>query len=279
MLMTKIDTHHHFWRYSPEEYPWIRDNMQVLRRDFGPGDLETEINSAGVAGVVSVQAHQSLDETKSLLDSAGRHGFIRGVVGWVPFVSDSVRQDIERFAGDPWLKGMRHIVHDEPDDDYLLRDDFNRGINVLKEFGLVYDVLIFERHLPQTLEFADRHPDQVFVLDHIAKPRIRENVLEPWRTFITQLAERPNVYCKVSGMVTEADSKTWTPEQFIPYLDTVFDAFGPSRLMFGSDWPVCLVAAGYRQWVEIVSDYTARLSLTEQGQFWTGTARRAYRLE
>jgi len=274
----KIDSHHHFWKYSEREYGWIGDRMKALRRDFLPPDLAKEIATAGIEGVVSVQARQSLEETQFLLDFAEGNDFIRGVVGWAPLVSPAVSKDIEKFAARPKLKGLRHVLQDDPDDNYILRDDFDRGIRALRDVGLVYDILIYERHLPQTLTFVDRHPDQVFVLDHIAKPRIKDNVLEPWRANIRRLAERPHVYCKLSGMVTEADWQNWTTEQLTPYFDTVLQAFGPRRLMFGSDWPVCLLAASYQKWVRTVAGAIAKLSADEQARIWGGTAVEAYGL-
>ncbi len=274
----KIDTHHHFWEYSEQEYGWISDQMTPIRRDFTPADLKREILAAGVDGVVSVQARQTIEETRVLLDWARQHDFIRGVVGWVPLVSKSVRDDIAKFAGRKELKGVRHVLQDEPDDRYMLRADFNEGIAALEESGLVYDILIFERHLPQTLQLVDRHPNQVFVLDHIAKPRIKDGYLAPWQSNIVQLAHRPNVYCKISGMATEASHLDWTEEELQPYLDTVFSAFGVKRLMFGSDWPVCLLAVSYRRWFEVVERYVSRLSQDEQDRFWSGTALEAYKL-
>jgi len=274
----KIDSHHHFWRYSKEEYGWINDDMQAIRRSFLPPDLEQEIANVDIDGVVSVQARQTLEETEDLLRWAREHEFIRGVVGWASLVSGSVRGEIEKFADKEELKGIRHVLQDEADDRYMLRDDFNRGVALLKDFGLVYDILIFERHLPWTLQFVDRHPDQVFVLDHIAKPRIKNGFLSPWQTNIVQLAHRPNVYCKVSGMATEADWSGWTDDQLTPYLDTVFSAFGPKRLMFGSDWPVCLLATPYARWFRLVEKYVARLSDSEQARFWGETAVEAYGL-
>jgi L-fuconolactonase len=274
----KIDSHHHFWKYSEREYGWIGDNMKALRRDFLPPDLAKEIAAAGIDGVVSVQARQSLEETQFLLDFAEGNDFIRGVVGWAPLVNPAVRQDIEKFAARPKLKGLRHVLQDDPDDNYILRDDFDRGIRALRDVGLVYDILIYERHLPQTLTFVDRHPDQVFVLDHIAKPRIKDNAVEPWRANIRRLAERPHVYCKLSGMVTEADWQNWTAEQLTPYFDTVLQAFGPRRLMFGSDWPVCLLASSYQKWVTTVAGAIGKLSVDERARIWGGTAVEAYGL-
>jgi L-fuconolactonase len=252
--------------------------MSQIRRDFLPEDLETEIGNAGVDGVVSVQARQKTEETDWLLGLAKEHDFIRGVVGWVPLASPHVGSDLERLAGDPKLKSLRHVLQDESDDDYALRDDFNAGVSLLHELDLCYDILIFERHLPQTIALVDRHPDQVFVVDHIAKPRIRDNVLSPWRENIAELARRENVYCKVSGMATEADFRTWTTEQIRPYFDVVLQAFGPERLMFGSDWPVVLVACEYGRWCETVHAFASELSVAEQRRIFGETADEAYRL-
>lgn len=274
----RIDTHQHFWKYNPVEYGWIGPEMSALRRDFLPPDLEAEIRAAGIDGVISVQARQTLEETAWLLEMAAANDFIKGVVGWVPLVSTEVEKDLERFAAAPKFKGVRHVLQDEPDEHYLLREDFNAGIRALRSFDLVYDLLIFERHLPQTIEFVDRHPSQAFVLDHIAKPRIREGVIEPWRTNLRALARRENVWCKVSGMVTEADWEGWTPEGLRPYFDAVLEAFGPSRLMFGSDWPVCRAACAYRRWAEVVQAWAAPLSGHERDDLFGGTALRVYNL-
>jgi L-fuconolactonase len=274
----RIDAHHHLWQYSPQEYGWISDSMSVLRRNFLPDDLRREIASVGIEGVVSVQARQTLAETDWLLDLADRNEFIRGVVGWVPLVSESVRRDLERYSGRAKLKAVRHVLQDEPDDNYVLREDFNRGLRMLKGFGLRYDILIFERHLPQAIELVDLHPDQVFILDHIAKPRIRDNALLPWRDNLRELARRKNVFCKLSGVVTEADHRTWTPQQLRPYMEAALDAFGARRLMFGSDWPVCLLACGYRRWHDIVKDFASKLTPEEQDRLFGETATEAYGL-
>ncbi len=277
-MSEKIDAHHHFWRYNEREYGWMADGMERIQRDFLPPDLEREMAAAGVDGCVTVQARQKLEETEWLLGLAEANDFIRGVVGWVPLVSTSVQADLERLANNCYLKAVRHVLHDEPDDDYMLRDDFNRGVGLLKRFDLAYDILVFERHLPQVVKFVDRHPEQVFVVDHIAKPRIKDGVMSPWRQNISELARRRNVYCKASGMVTEADWAGWTEEGLRPYFDAVLEAFGPERLMFGSDWPVCTVACEYGRWHRIVSEFASALSVPEEERILGGTAAEAYKL-
>jgi L-fuconolactonase len=274
-----IDAHHHFWRYSAEEYGWIGKDMTALRRDFLPQDLQRETAAAGVAGVVSVQARQTLEETRWLLELAREHDFIRGVVGWAPLAAEDIGPILSHLAADPKLRALRHVLQDEADDHYMLRDDFNRGISLLKDHDLRYDILVFERHLPQTIEFVDRHPRQVFVLDHIGKPKISSGETAPWRHNIRELARRENVYCKVSGMVTEAEWTAWTPQHLRPYFDVVLDAFTPRRLMFGTDWPVCLLASGYQRWLETVQSWTASLTETERRQIAFDTAREAYGLQ
>jgi len=273
-----IDSHHHFWNYNPKDYGWISDSMSVLRRDFGPDDLRNEIAGVGVDGVISVQARQTIDETRWLLDLAAKNDFIRGVVGWVPLVDDPAGAWLEKFAKNPKFRSVRHVIQDEPDQHFILRDDFNRGVRLLKRFNLRYDILVFERHLPNTIEFVDEHPNQVFILDHIAKPQIRAGIVEPWRQNLCTLARRANVYCKLSGVVTEADWKAWTPQRLRPYFDAALQAFGPRRLMFGSDWPVCLVASDYARWVRTVREWAAPLSQSEQDRIFGGTAIEAYGL-
>ena len=252
--------------------------MVALRRDFLPEHLEAEISAVGIDGVVAVQARSNLQETAWLLDLADEHDFIAGVVGWAPLVSPTIRGELDRFASREKLKGLRHIVQEEPDEDYILREDFNAGVGLLREFDLVYDILITERHLPQTLQFIDRHPNQVFVVDHIAKPRIKAGVISPWRENIAKLARRPNVYCKLSGVPHEADHKTWNEDQIKPYMDVVLEAFGPDRLMFASDWPICLLASSYKRWFEVVRNFISGLSKSEQERIRGGTASEAYKL-
>lgn len=274
----KIDAHHHFWKYDPVEYGWIDDEMAAIRRDFLPEDLKPVVASAGIEGVVSVQARQSLLETECLLHLATDYDFIKGVVGWVELASPNVILQLETYSRNPKLKSVRHVIQGEPDDEFILRPDFNQGIRELRRFGLAYDILIFARHLPQTIRFVDTHPEQVFVLDHLAKPRIKSGEVEPWKRNIRELAQRPNVYCKVSGLVTEADYRAWTEEQLRVYFDVALEAFGPKRLMFGSDWPVCLVACDYARWHAVIGRFTSHLSSAEQARIFGETAVEAYKL-
>ncbi len=251
--------------------------MKAIRRDFSPADLREEIERAGINGVVSVQVRQTVEETRWLLELAAANTSIRGVVGWVPLTDPAVREVLENFAASPALRGVRHILQGEPAE-YMLRDDFNAGVAALGDFDLAYDILIYERQLPQAIQFVDRHPNQTFVLDHIAKPRIREGVLSPWREQIADFAKRENVWCKISGLVTEADFQKWTEEDLRPYVETVLGAFGPKRLMFGSDWPVCEVACPYSRWVGIVKRFLEKLSPNEQDEILGGVAARVYGL-
>lgn len=280
--MPIIDAHHHFWRYDRAEYDWIDDTMSALRRNFLAPDLAAVLGAAGVQGAISVQARQTLEETRWLLAIADAHDFIAGVVGWVPLAAPSLRTELAPLAASRKLRGVRHVVQGEADPGFLDRADFNAGIDALREFGLAYDLLIYAHQLPAALAFVDRHPGQVFVLDHAAKPRIRERVIEPWRSYIGELARRPEVYCKLSGLVTEAapdpSTDAWTDADLRPYADTVLEAFGPSRVLFGSDWPVCLVAAPYDRWLDTVKTLTAALTVSERAEVLGGTARRAYRL-
>ena len=271
-----IDAHHHLWRYQPEEYPWMGDGMEVLRRDYLTAELEAVMRSAGVTGSVAVQARQTTQETEWLSGIAAQSELIRGVVGWAPLASSDAGRELERLAGLPKVRGMRHVLTDEPDPFYMLRDDFNRGIEKLKAYALRYDVLIFERHLPQTVEFVDRHPNQIFIVDHIAKPRIRDMAVSPWREKLRELALRPNVYCKVSGMVTEAKWNCWTEQELAPYFEIVFEAFTPQRTMFGSDWPVMTLASTYSDWAALVRRTISKFSADEQERVLGGSAAEAY---
>jgi L-fuconolactonase len=278
MAIETIDAHHHLWKYAAEDYPWMGDGMETIRRDFLVGELSAVLSESGIDGTIAVQALQSVRETEWLLGLAGPSELIRGVVGWVPLVDPKAGKVLEQLGEHKKLRGVRHVLHDEADDFYMLREDFNLGIGLLKEFRLRYDILIFERHLPQTIEFVDRHPNQIFVVDHVAKPRIKDRLVSPWQTNIGELARRENVYCKLSGMVTEADWETWTRADLQPYVDTALESFGPSRIMFGSDWPVVLVAGSYKLWVDTVRGMIASLSTDEQERIMGGTAKEAYGL-
>ena len=273
----KIDAHHHFWQYNTQDYGWISDGMAVLRRDFLPADLKPELDRAGIDRVVSVQARQCIEETECLLKLAEENDFIAGVVGWLPIASPEFPALLEKFAANPKLCAIRHVVQDEPDDRFILGEAFNRGIDRLLTTHLVYDILIFERHLPYAIEFVKRHSEeQLFVLDHIAKPKIAAGEMQPWADNLRKLAVFPNVFCKLSGLVTEADIHNWTPDQLRPYVETVLDAFGPERVMFGSDWPVCTCATNYVAWRGLVGEFISHLSENEQAQIMGGTALKAY---
>jgi L-fuconolactonase len=274
----RIDAHQHFWQYTTQEYGWIGHEMAVLKQDHLPEKLLALLHSAGFGGSVAVQARQTLEETRWLLELAEEHRFIQGVVGWVDLCSPDLPAQLEEFSTHSRFCGVRHVVQDEADDEFMLSEDFLEGIGALTYFDLAYDILIFPKHLPVACQVVERFPDQPFVLDHIAKPFMKDGVLEPWSHEIGRLAAYPNVYCKVSGMVTEADWQHWQAADFSPYLDTIFEAFGPERIMFGSDWPVCTLAGSYSQVVEIVAGYVDGLSEAEQSAVWGKTARRFYRL-
>jgi L-fuconolactonase len=274
----RIDAHHHFWHYTPDEYGWIDEQMAAIRRDFLPADLAPEIAAAGIDAVLSVQARQTIAETEWLLSQANAHPWIAGVVGWLPLADPSVPQLLEHYAANPHLKGLRHVLQAEPDA-YMDRPEFNFGLSQLRAHNLTWDILIHHAQLPAAIRLVDRHPDQVFVLDHIAKPSIRTGEIEPWKRDLTELARRPNVFCKLSGVVTEANYKTWNYDQIAPYLDAALHAFTPNRLMFGSDWPVCLVATTYGDWVRTIDRFAATLSAADREAIFHTTAARAYRLD
>ena len=275
--MITLDSHQHFWKYDVREYEWIDESMSMLRRDFMPEDLETDLKRNGFDGCIAVQARQTLQETQWLLELAGRHPFIKGVVGWLDLRSTEVRFQLQTLCGNPKLIGIRHIVQSEPDDRFLLQSDFLRGIALLADFRLTYDILIYTRHLPVAAEFVSRFPQQCFVLDHLAKPQIREQQLSDWSRGIRQLAKSPNVYCKLSGLVTEADWTNWREGDFEPYLDLAFECFGPSRLMIGSDWPVCTLAGSYSRVIDIVKNYLTRFPAEVSEAVLGKTASEVYR--
>jgi L-fuconolactonase len=274
----RIDSHQHFWQYNPARDAWITDDMKIIQRDFSPNDLAPVLKENTMDGCVSVQADQSETETLFLLDHADKHAFIKGVVGWVDLLADNVHERLEYLSSFKKLKGFRHIVQGEPDDRFLLGKDFCRGIAALHTKGFTYDILIYPKQLEAAIEFVKRFPDQSFVVDHIAKPFIKEGRLDNWEKYMRDLATFDNVYCKVSGMVTEADWKNWKPNDFTPYLDVVLESFGSKRILYGSDWPVCLVAAPYQQQLNIVEQNIAHLSTSEQKAIMGENAIRFYNL-
>ncbi len=278
--MERIDSHHHFWQYSAENYPWISESMSQLRRDFLGRHLAVETTTSQISSVISVQARQSIEETNWLLAQSVGCDWIRGVVGWLPLAASNVCDEMETLREQPKLCGLRHVVQDELDDGFLARSDFNRGISAMKDYGWTYDILIYGRQLPFAIPFVDRHPDQMFVLDHIAKPTIQPDCFDEfWSIQLKELAKRSNVACKFSGVVTEIRAHGWQLHQIQPYWDTALEAFGTDRLMFGSDWPVCLLKTSYADWVASVSSLTSQLSQAEQENFWSKNAIRAYRLK
>jgi L-fuconolactonase len=274
----RIDAHQHFWIYNQREYDWIDEAMASIRRDFLPADLRPELEDAGFAGSVVVQVRQTLEETRWLLELAEDNPFILGVVGWVDLRSPRLYQDLQSFAGKSKLVGIRHIVQSEPDD-FLLDADFLRGISLLQEFDLAYDLLIYTKHFPLAAEFVKRFPRQRFVLDHLAKPPIRSRAIDLWARGMRELASFPNLHAKVSGLVTEANWQGWKPEDLRPYLDVAFESFGAKRLMIGSDWPVCTVAASYAQVVNLVKDYMSSYTAEDREAVFGGNAANFWRLQ
>jgi len=278
-----IDSHQHFWSYSAAAYPWIGAGMERLARDYLPGDLEAPAAAAGIGGTVAVQARQTLEETRWLLDLADRHPLIRGVVGWVDLRSDDVHGALEEFVARKKFRGVRHVVQDEPDPRFLLGEEFVRGLEHLQPRGLTYDLLLYPQQLPAAVELVASLPEQPFVLDHLAKPQVKAWTkpadLQAWRRDIEALAQHENVCCKLSGLVTEAAWRRWQRADFMPYLDVALAAFGPERLMFGSDWPVCLLSADYAEVAGIIRDCCGKLSPAEQTAIWGGTATWFYGLD
>ena len=274
-----IDSHQHFWRYNPQRDAWITDEMDVIKRDFLPDDLIPELRANHVQGCVAVQADQSERETMFLLDLAERFSEIVGVIGWVDLCSPELPQRLEYFSRFEKLCGFRHVVQSEPDERFMLREDFVAGISLLQRFDFTYDILIYPKQLAAAIELVKQLPQQRFVVDHMAKPDIRSRTASLWEQQMREIAANPNVYCKVSGLVTEAEWRNWRDADFRPYLDVVFDAFGPDRLMFGSDWPVCELAATYEQVYQSLSDALGPISASERAAIFGGTASRFYRLD
>jgi L-fuconolactonase len=264
MMDDKIDAHQHFWIYNDQDFPWIDSRMEKLKQNFKPQQLREELIKAGFVGSVAIQARQKVEETRWLLSLSRKFPFIKAIVGWIDLQSEKIEENLIEFTGESKFAGVRHVIQDEKEIDFMLKKEFMRGIAYLEDYALTYDLLIYPRHLKSACQLVQKFPNLKFVVDHLAKPPIKEQILEPWATDIKQLAMYDNVYCKLSGMVTEADWNRWKLKDFIPYLDIVFKAFGPERLMFGSDWPVCLVAGNYQSVANPVLEYIKQCSENEQ---------------
>lgn len=277
--MQKIDAHQHFWQFDPVRDSWIDDSMPEIQHDFLPEDLEPILKQNGFDGCIVVQSDQTEAENTFQLKNAGKNSIIKGVVGWVDLCSSKVEERLEYYRQFELMKGFRHILQGEPDASFILQKSFMHGISLLQKFGFTYDILIFPKHLENAKKLVKNFPNQPFVIDHIAKPNIKNKNIDSWKKNIKAIAELDNVSCKVSGMVTEADWKNWKTEDFSPYLDVVFEAFGTKRVMFGSDWPVCNVAGGYKKMISIVQNYTSALTQNEQELFWGGNAINFYHLK
>lgn len=275
----KIDAHQHFWRHDPAIHSWMDDRMVTLRRNYLPEDLIPLLENEGIGGCIAVQADSSTCENDFLLQLADANEWILGVVGWVDLQSPQLSEQLDRWCPHPRAVGVRHIVQDEPDDRFLDHETFRQGVRSLAARGQTYDLLIYERQLPAAIDFVRAIPEVPMVLDHIAKPRIADGALEPWASQLRELAQSANLHCKLSGMVTEANWKQWSPADLAPYIETAIETFGTDRLMFGSDWPVCRLAAEYPQVKNLVEPYLATLSATERAAIEGDNARRFYRLE
>ncbi|MEM1214181.1 MAG: amidohydrolase family protein [Bacteroidota bacterium] len=273
----RIDAHQHFWMYQAAEYPWISDDMSTLKLDWLPADLRGSLRQAGYEACIAVQARQSSAENSFLLSLAHAHEWIVGVVGWIDLTSSSLPEELAQWRGYPKLKGFRHILQDEPAPDFMLRAAFVEGLRYLGQQGYAYDILVYERQLPQVLQLVAQCPEQPLILDHLGKPEIGERPSQRWQEAIRQLAQYPQVYCKLSGLVTEVVGGQWRTVDFRPYLETVYEAFGPKRLLIGSDWPVCLLAAaGYSDALSVVDQFLNQLSSSEQAWIRGGNAAAVY---
>lgn len=272
-----IDAHQHFWKYNPVRDSWIDETMGVLKKDFLPKELVPILKSNNIDGCIAVQADQSEEETQFLLDLAKDNPIIKGVVGWVDLMNENVESRLAHFSKDLKFKGVRHILQAETED-FILNPDFQKGISKLEKFKLTYDILVFPNQINNIITLVKKFPNQVFILDHIGKPYIKSGKIKYWKEAISELASYPNVYCKISGMVTEANLKTWNTKDFKLYLDVVFESFGIDRLLFASDWPVCLLAAKYEEVLKICMDYIALLSKNEQNKIMGLNAIQVYNL-
>lgn len=275
----RMDSHQHFWNYNEADYGWMSDELHAIRRSFVPEHLKLLLDENNVEGTVVVQARQSIIETEWLLSLAETHSIIKGVVGWLDLCSEDIGAQLKQYAANPYLKGIRHVVQDEPDEQFMLREDFQRGIALLHNYGLTYDLLVFPIHLPYAVELVQKFPEQPFVLDHIGKPNLVNGDHAAWTKQIMELGTHTNVYCKLSGMVTEAPWGEWRAEDFAPYMDTIFEAFGTDRVMIGSDWPVCTVSGSYSKVMNIVKEYIKKFSPEEQENILGNNCCRFYHIE
>jgi L-fuconolactonase len=276
-LQGSIDAHQHFWHYHPVKHSWINDDMATIRKDFLPADLQPVLHENGIEGCVAVQADQTEEETDFLVQLSANNNFIKGVVGWVDLRAANLQERLAYYAQFKNLKGFRHILQGE-EPAFMLQPDFVKGIGLLDKFSFTYDILVFPKHLPAALQLVNQFPDQPFVIDHIAKPYIKDGLIDEWKKDMAAIAAYPNVHCKISGMVTEADMRNWKQPDFTPYLDAVTEAFGINRIMYGSDWPVCLAAGSYAAVFDIVKNYFAVFSVEEQQSFFGKNASAFYHL-
>lgn len=274
-----IDSHQHFWIFEKEKHAWIDDNMANIRRDFLPMDLEPIYNENKVGGCIAVQADQTLKENDFLLDLASKHDFIKGIIGWVDLRSERLQHDLDIYGQFPIVKGYRHVVQAEIDPLFLLRKEFLEGIGELQNRGLIYEILVFPHQLPSVLEFVRLFPHITFVLDHMGKPNIKSGYIQAWKLLMKELGKVENVHCKISGVITEADYKNWTVPDLLPYLEVALESFGTKRILYGSDWPVCLVAGNYGKVLELAKEFANELSENEQQDFYHNNAGRIYNLK
>ncbi len=276
--MQRTDSHQHFWKYNPATHVWMSDAMGILKKDYGPEDLEPLLQSCELNGCVAVQASQTEAENDFLLALANEHSIIKGIVGWVDLQAENVKERLAYHKQFNAIKGFRHVIHDEPGIDFMLQPVFINGVKALNDFGFTYDVLIFSKHLMNTVAFVKQLPDQPLVIDHIAKPDIKNNQFDDWKKDLAAVAVFPNVYCKISGMVTEAIWRQWKKDDFTKYLDAVVELFGTERILYGSDWPVCTLSASYAEQYNIVDDYFSAFTKTEEDSFFGLNAKRFYDL-
>ena len=273
-----IDTHVHFWKYDKIKDAWITDDMKILQNDFLPVDLELVLSQNGVNGVVAVQADQSENENEFLMDLSKKNSLIRGIVGWVDFQNENIENKLVYYSKFPVIKGFRHIVQGESNG-FLRNEHFLRGIELLQKYNFTYDVLIYENQLSEAIEFVNKFPEQKFIIDHCAKPDIRNGSIDKWKSSIEEISKNKNVYCKLSGLTTEAHWNTWQEKDFYPYLDVVFKNFGTDRLLFGSDWPVVLISGGYFKWKTLLENYMSDLSIEEKEKVLERNAIEFYNLK